>query len=292
MAPGAPRMTDEEFRLLRDHINAYCGISFDEDTRFLVERRLAPRLEARGLSDFTEYHRFLRYHPDRRVELEELAERVTTNETYFFREQYQLDALQQDILPEIHRARPRGKRLAIWSAGCSTGEEAYTVAILLLESGLFTNWDVRIFGTDVSRRVVTAARKGLYGRASFRQTDERILRSWFRPAPEAGEGRHLVRDDVRALVSFGHGNLLDRESLPPFGELDVVLCRNVLMYFDATSRRRVIDLFHARLARGGYLLLGHTESLLNLSTAFELKHLPHDMVYRKPPAPPSFGGAP
>jgi chemotaxis protein methyltransferase CheR len=279
---ASARMTDEEFRLIRDHINAVLGISFDEDARFLVERRLAPRLQALALGDFTAYYRHLRFAPDPRAELDELAERVTTNETYFFREQYQLDALQQEILPELARLRPRGRRLAIWSAGCSTGEEAYTAAILVLESALFADWEVRVFGNDVSRRVIALARKGVYGRASFRQTDEQKLRRWFRPAPAEGDGKHQVRDEVKSLVTFAQLNLLDRAALALVGEVDVILCRNVLMYFDAASRRRVIDALHQKLARGGYLLLGHTESLLNLSTAFELIHLRHDMVYRKP----------
>ena len=271
-------MTDEEFRLLRDRINEYCGIDFDADARLLIERRLAPRLEALGCADYSEYWRHLRYSPAGRDELEEIVERVTTNETYFFREQYQLDALQQEILPSLHRLRPRGRRLSIWSAGCATGEEAYTVAILVLETGLFHGWDVRVFGNDVSRRVVTHARKGIYGRASFRQTDDAKLRRWFRPIGD----NHQVRDEVKALVTFGQINLLEREMLALLGSVDVVLCRNVLMYFDPAARRRVVDLLHQKLAPGGFLLLGHSESLLNLSTAFELCHLQNDMVYRKP----------
>ncbi|MSP62069.1 MAG: protein-glutamate O-methyltransferase CheR [Myxococcales bacterium] len=271
-------MTDEEFRLVRDLINEYCGIYFDDDARFLVERRLAPRLESLGVADFTEYHRHLRYSPDRKGEFEDIVERVTTNETYFFREQYQLDAFAQEILPAIHRARPRGRRLHLWSAGCATGEEAYTIAILILESGLFRGWEVRVFGNDVSRRVLAIARKGQYGKNSFRQTDDRYLRRYFRSV----DGKQQIREEVKALVSFGQINLLEREMLAIVGEMDVVFCRNVLIYFDTASRVKVIEAFHSKLARGGYLLLGHTESLINLSTAFELVQLRNDMVYRKP----------
>jgi chemotaxis protein methyltransferase CheR len=272
------KMTDEEFRLIRDRINEYCGISFDPDSKYLLERRLAPRLEALGFADFTDYYRHLSYSPDRKNEFEEIVERVTTNETYFFREQYQLDAFQKEILPELHGARRRGRRLNVWSAGCATGEEAYTVAMLVIETGLFNDWEVRVFGNDVSRRVLATARKGQYGRSSFRQTDERYLRRYFRSV----DGRQQIKDEVKALVSFGQINLLDSAMLALVGEVDVIFCRNVLIYFDTESRRRVIDTFHHKLATGGYLLLGHTESLINLSTAFQLVHLRHDMVYRKP----------
>jgi chemotaxis protein methyltransferase CheR len=275
---SSPRMTDEEFRLLRDLINDYCGIFFDADSKFLVERRLAARLEALALGDYTEYYRLLRYSVDRSSELEEIVERVTTNETYFFREQYQLDAFQKEILPEIHQARRRGRRLHVWSAGCATGEEAYTIAMLILETGLFGDWDVRVFGNDVSRRVLQLARRGQYGRASFRQTDDRYLRRWFRPV----EGMQQVKEEVKALVSFGQINLLERDMLALVGEVDVIFCRNVMIYFDAASRKKVLEAFHGKLVPGGYLLLGHTESLINLSTAFELVYLKHDMVYRRP----------
>jgi chemotaxis protein methyltransferase CheR len=137
---------------------------------------------------------------------------------------------------------------------------------------------VRVFGSDISRRVLTTARKGLYGRASFRTTEPRILRRYFREV----DGRHQVRDEVRQLVSFGQINLFDEPLTAIIGEVDIIFCRNVLIYFNHESRRRVIDNLHRKLLHGGYLLLGHSESLINVTTAFELVHLKNDMVYRKP----------
>ncbi|MBI4509106.1 MAG: protein-glutamate O-methyltransferase CheR [Deltaproteobacteria bacterium] len=268
----------EEFRLLRDLIYEHCGIFFQDDSKYLVHRRLAPRLEALSLPNFSDYYRFLRYDPDRRAEFEEIVERVTTNETYFFREMYQLEALRDEIFPELQERQPRGRRMTIWSAGCSTGEEAYTIAILVLESGRFRDWDVRVFGSDISRRVLSIARKGMYGRSSFRSTDERYLRRYFREI----DGKYHVREEVKALTSFGQLNLLDEEMLSIVGDVDVILCRNVLIYFDLEARKRTIGAFYRKLLKGGYLLLGHSESLLNISTAFELVHLKRDMVYRKP----------
>jgi len=274
---GLPR---DVFRLLRDIIYDHCGIAFEDDAAFLVARRLAPRVEALSLGDFTQYLRFLRSAgPDaRRAELEEIVERVTTNETYFFREAYQLDAFRTEILPQLAEQRPRGRRLTVWSAGCASGEEAYTIAIQILETGLFGGWEVRVLGSDISRRVLAVARKALYGRNSFRTQDARLQRRYFREV----EGKHQVRDEVRGLVSFGQINLLDENPSMLLAEVDVIFCRNVLIYFDQVSRRRVIDTLYRKLARGGYLLLGHSESLINVTTAFELVHLRNDMVYRKP----------
>jgi chemotaxis protein methyltransferase CheR len=270
----------EVFRLLREVIYEYSGLFFDDDATFLVQRRLLPRLEALSLSDFADYYRYIRAAtPEtRRAELDEIVERVTTNETYFFREGYQLAAFKDEILPQLFQRQQRGKRLTVWSAGCSTGEEAYTIAILLLESGLFSEWETRVFGSDISRKVLQTARKAQYSRASFRTTEPRFLRRYFREI----DGRHQVRDEARQLVSFGQINLFDEPMTAIVGEVDVIFCRNVLIYFNAESRRKVIETLHRKLARGGYLLLGHSESLINVTTAFELVHLKNDMVYRKP----------
>jgi chemotaxis protein methyltransferase CheR len=268
--------------LLRELIYEYAGLWFDDDNAFLLQRRLAPRVEALALGDFADYYRFLRLaSPEaRRTEIDEICDRITTNETYFFREADQLEAFKSEILPSIADLKPRGKRLTIWSAGCSTGEEAYTIAILILETGLFGDWDVRVFGSDVSRRVLQVARRAQYGKSSFRSTDARLLRRYFREIE--GGSKHQVRDEVRQLVSFGQINLIDDAAADLLGEVDVVFCRNVLIYFDQRSRRRVIDTLYRKLVRGGYLLLGHSESLITLTTAFELVHLKNDMVYRKP----------
>jgi chemotaxis protein methyltransferase CheR len=271
-------MSDDEFRLIRDLINSYCGMFFEPDAKYIVQRRLSPRLDALGLADYTDYYRYLRYAPERTKEYEEIVEKLTTNETYFFRERYQLDAFQYEILPIIHATQPRGKKLHVWSAGCATGEEAYTIAMLVLETGLFHGWEVQVFGNDISRKVLQTARRGLYGRSSFRQTEERFLRRYFRPV----DGKYQIKDEIKSMVAFGQLNLLEDQTLGVLGVVDVVFCRNVLIYFDIDSRRRVIATFHRKLATGGHLLLGHTESLIHLSTAFELLHLKNDMVYRKP----------
>ncbi len=272
------KMSAEEFRLLRDMIHEHCGIRFDDDLKYLVERRLAPRLALHDLGDFTAYHRFLRFSHDREKEMEAAVELLTTNETYFFRENYQLRAFSEEILPELHDRNRSGKRLRIWSAGCSSGEEPYSIAILVLESGLFHGWNVEIFGNDISQKVLALARGGEYASRSFRQTDEDVIRKWFEPC----EKGLRVSEKARKLVTFGHLNLLDERRISLVGRVDVIFCRNVLIYFDKQAKLRVLRTFYDRLGRGGYLLLGHSESLMGLTADYELVHLEHDLVYRKP----------
>lgn len=271
-------LTLERFRLLRDLINLRFGIHFTDGDLYLVESRLCERVLYLGLNNFDDYYRYLTYHPNGDSEIEEAAEILTTNETYFFREEYQLRSFVSEILPELHRKLAARKRLRIWSAGCSSGEEAYTIAMLVLESGLFKNWDVRIFGSDISSRMLARARRGIYGSSAFRSTPPDVVSRHF---TEVAQGIR-VNDDVRALCHFGRLNMLDEERIVFVGRADVIFCRNVLIYFDKRSKIQGISILYDRLNPGGYLLLGHTESLLNLSTAFELVHLREDLVYRKP----------
>ena len=167
--------------------------------------------------------------------------------------------------------------MSIWSAGCSTGEEVYTIAMIIAGSGLFEGWDVRVFGNDIARNVLQTARRAVYGPSSFRSMPS----SYEHYLIETPEGRQ-VDPRIRAMCHFGHLNLLEHQRSAIVGRVDVVLCRNVLIYFDSESRSNVIETFYERLSPGGYLLLGHSESLLNVSTAFELVHLDRDLVYRRP----------
>ena len=276
---SGPELRPETFRLLRELINRFCGMEFSSDARLIFSRRLRDRLRVLGLSDFQQYYHHLRYHPEARAEVEAAVDALVTNETYFFREEYQLRAFRHEILPNLReRLGQDGRRgLTLWSAGCSTGEEVYTLAILVQESGLFEGWDVRVFGNDISRRVLAVARRATYGPSSFRATPP-MYSKYFERTPE---GRQVV-PHIRAMCHFGHLNLLEHERSALIGRADAVFCRNVLIYFDDHARRQVIDTFYERLYPGGYLLLGHSESLLNSTTAFELVHLKTDMVYRRP----------
>jgi len=273
-------LPEDVFRLLRDFIHDYCGIFFDDGSKFLLERRLNRRLEQHQLKSFEEYYHFLRYDRKREDEIVVLVDNLTTNETYFFREGAQLKAFSEEILPEL-RSRNIGKKsLRIWSAGCSTGEEPYTIAILLLESGnWWRDWQVEIMGSDINQRVLHTARKGMYKKGSHRATPPDMLRKY---VIEEGKGDYRIIDAVRQHVSFSYVNLLDPFKTSLIRDLDIIFCRNVIIYFDRNAKKKVIETFYDKLQEGGYLLLGHSESLINISTAFTLRTLRNDMVYQKP----------
>ena len=273
-----PRLGPEDFRVLRDVVNAHCGLDLAPDQRSSVERRLRERLSIVGLDSFGEYVRVLRADPAAKGELEEAIECLTTNETYFLREEYQLRAFKDEVIPLLAKQAQGRRRLAVWSAGCSTGEEVYSLATVLLDSQELTGWDLLVYGSDISKRCLAHARRAVYGASSFRATPPEFRKRWFIERPEGA----LVHDRVRQICHFGQLNLLEAERAPAVGRVDAIFCRNVLIYLDSRARRRVIDLFHERLYPGGVLLLGHSESLLNVSTAFELLHLRDDLAYRRP----------
>lgn len=269
-------LTEEEFRLIRDLIYHHCGIFFDDDSKYLLDRRLLQRVSLHNLSGFREYYQFLKYDRKKEQEISDIMDLLTTNETYFFREAFQLRAFTDEIVPELMKLK-RDRTLRIWSAGCSTGEEPYTIAMLLLEMGGFNGWRIDIVGSDISHRVVQHARKGVYGKASFRATEERYLKRFFTES----EGGYRINDEVRELVTVSHMNLFDQNRLALLGKMDVIFCRNVIIYFDEASKKKVIESFYNTLRGGGYLLLGHSESLMNVTTSFALRHLKNDMVYQK-----------
>ena len=270
----------ERFRLLRDMINAGSGLYFSDDNRFLLESRLGDRLVRLGLTSFDEYYHLLKYYPEADGEMDEIIEVLTTNETYFFREEYQLRSFESDVLPQLAKRLADKRRLSIWSAGCSSGEEVYTVAMILLESKLFEGWDLRVIGNDISGRVIRKARRGVYGPSSFRAARPDLVKKYFSETPEGMR----ISDEVRSICHFGQSSLLNRDGLVFVGRADAIFCRNVIIYFDKKSKLDAVSIFYKHLTPGGYLLLGHTESLINLSTAFELAHLSEDLVYRKPEA--------
>jgi chemotaxis protein methyltransferase CheR len=283
LTSGEPRVAlgPEEFRLLRDFISGFCGLWFDDDSAYFLERRLQQRLRERQLDSFLDYYYLLLYGAEREEELSRVVDVLTTNETYFFREMNQLRALTEEIVPELVQRRGGRRRLRLWSAGCSTGEEPYTLAILLLEHPLLAGWDTEIFASDISQRVLHSARRGVYTASSFRCTEPGYRERYFEPV-DAGSSR--VVEPVRRLVTFGQLNLLAPEQWTILGQFDVILCRNVMIYFNAEGKRKMVESFHRKLDGGGFLLLGHAESLMNVTTAFTLRHFRHDMVYQKPEA--------
>ena len=279
-APDIP-MSADEFRLLRDFVYQHCGLNFTEDSKYLLEKRLGKRLQHHHLKSFKDYYYLLRYNQNKDQELSEVVDLLTTNETYFFREDFQLRSFTEEILPEIRQRKEQSgdRRLRIWSAGCSTGEEPYTIAMLLLEQPAFANWQIEIVGTDISQRVLQIARKGVYGSASFRTTPPELQQRYF---SDVEDGKLRIADRAKNLVTISHLNLFDAPRVGLLGRMDVVFCRNVIIYFDLAAKKRVIESFFQRLRPEGFLLLGHSESLMNVTNAFVLRHFVHDMVYQRP----------
>lgn len=274
-------MSEEEFRLLRDLVYSHCGLWFDDQNEYLLEKRLSRRLAAHQLKSYREYYQFLRFNRKREHELEEIMDLLTTNETYFFREEYQLKAFAEEIIPEFCAAKGTKdlRRIRVWSAGCSTGEEPYTIAMLLLEMDCLRDWKIEIIGTDISQRVLQHARRGIYGMSAFRSTDDYFRRKYFE---QQQDGSYRVMDNVRKLVTISHLNLLDSTRMRMLGSFDLIFCRNVIIYFDQAAKKKVVESFHQVLRESGYLMLGHSESLMNLTTLFTLRHFKNDMVYQKP----------
>lgn len=275
------QISDEEFLLIRDFIYQQCGIFIAENRKYLVENRLSNRIKELNLKSYNEYYNFLRFDANKRQELNKLFEVVTTNETSFFRNPPQLEIFQNVVLTNaIEQARRSGiKKLRIWSAGCSTGEEPYTLAIILHEvlKSDIRNWDIKITANDLSEAVLAAARRGIYNEYALRTTPKELISAYFNK-----DGNVYKLDPaLKRLVSFGQINLNDREQLKRVEKSQIVFCRNVIIYFDDEMKRKVINAFYDNLLPNGALLIGHSESLHNISRAFKLEQHKGTIVYRK-----------
>lgn len=279
--PSIIKMSFEQFSTFRDFLHDYCGIYFKDEMKFIVEKRLLRRLDILGIPTFAEYIELLVNEKSRERELWEAIGILTTNETYFFREKFQLKAFSEEILPLIKQEKTKkmDRTLRVWSAGCSSGEEPYTIAILIDNSGLFPGWDVQIVGSDISERVIKLAQDGIYRQEAFRTTPEKFQNKYFH---QLDKHNWRINEKIHGWVQFSRINLRDRMQVKALGRFDLIFCRNVIIYFDISAKRKVIETLNESLVPGGYLLLGHSESLVNISTQFDLKHLENDMVYRKP----------
>ncbi len=273
-------LTADLYKSITDFIYRYSGLYFGDDSRYILERRLQKRVRKLNVSSYKKYYYHLLYDRDGHKEVDNLIDLLTTNETYFFREKSQLKAFIEEIIPEIMERRlAEGKKsINLWSAGCSTGEEPYTMAMLLLEKNILPHWDISIQACDINKAVLQYARSGIYRESAFRSTEPFFKRKYFE---DLGDGTYKIKDEVKKHINFGWVNLYDEKKSALLGNLDVILCRNVIIYFDKEAKRKVIHSFYKNLNPEGYLLLGHSESLLNITTDFKLKHLKYDMVYQK-----------
>jgi len=273
-------LSEEEFRLLRDFIHEQFGLFFDDSQRGSLRSRLAGRLASLGLASFEDYYHYLRFGPQRAEERDRMATHLTNNETYFYREMPQLQVFADAVLKGLKERKTTrdDRRLHVLSAGSSSGEEAYTLAMIIYDSGLFFwNWDVQVTGMDVDSVALEKARRGVYHPNSFRSIRPLIVEKHFVKEP----GGARVKDAVRKTVRFRQGNIVEPSSYEGLAPLDVVFCRNVLIYFSDTMILRVVKLFHEALAPGGYLFLGHAESLSRITDLFTPIRFQGAMVYQK-----------
>lgn len=278
----APQSPDPYLIRIRDLIYQVAGIFHPDSKLYFLQDRCKRRMTAKGIASLQEYLDTLTIKADRERELQMLLNEITVGETSFFRNQPQLDALRKFILPELMREKERlgYRRLRIWSAGCSTGEEPYTLAMILLEE-LQTrpaNWQIEIIATDINEKSLAKARQAQYAAYSLRNVSRVLLEKYFTVTED---GQYLVQEAPRALVSFQHLNLLDERRLMFLRGLDVILCCNVLIYFDAESKRRMIQHFYSMLQPHGYLFLGHAESLFGINDDFRLVHYPGATAYAR-----------
>ncbi|MFC0389597.1 CheR family methyltransferase [Muricoccus vinaceus] len=275
---GAPLGAEELLRLC-DFLYRRTGMSYGEGKRYYIERRVAQRIAASGAGSFADYMGLLRASP---AEAARLVNSFTVNETYFWREEHQLRCLGRAILPEIVAGRGPGDLVRIWSNPCSTGEEPYSIAIWLLENWPMVDaYNIDIAASDIDGDAVRAAEEGFFGDRSLSRLPAELLRRYFGPRED---GRRRIIQDLRESVHFGTANLVDAASMAAAGRFDVVFCRNVLIYFDEASRQMAAQTLFDALAPGGFLLLGHTESMTRISDRFLVRRFDEAIVYQRPPA--------
>jgi chemotaxis protein methyltransferase CheR len=256
-------ISDAEFRQLRDAIRERFGIFYDDSKQFLLQSRLQTRLVKRSVRDFHQYYRFLMSHPERQDEWDELASVLSNNETYFFRERAQLDVLGSEVIDDTLKRGAR--KLRVWSSACSSGEEPLTLAITLLETGRLLPSQIRIVASDLSPRALEKCSTGLYRELSFRATPPELIQRYFRPF----SGGFMIADEVKRLAEFYRINLLDEPAVAKVGPVDAIFCRNVLIYFDKPTQKRVVEAFARALRPRGYLFLGHAESIMRLTDLYD-----------------------
>ncbi|MEO8465276.1 MAG: protein-glutamate O-methyltransferase CheR [Gammaproteobacteria bacterium] len=277
--PEFATLTEDEFRRLCEFLYRRTGMTFTQAKRYYVERRVVERMTATGSDSFEDY--FGRLRSDVYGEIEHFVNAFTVNETYFYREEHQLACLSSDLLPARLQMKPPGEPIRIWSVPCSTGEEPYSIAIWLLENWpLVDQHDIEIVGSDIDTNAVSAARAGMYVKRAFMRLPPYLLEKYFEP--EQDDAWKII-DDLRQSVHFTTANIVDRTQTNAHGRFDVIFCRNVLIYFDETSRRRAAENLYENLFPGGFICLGHTESMSRISPLFDVARFADAIVYQRPP---------
>ena len=270
-------LSADDLAAICDFVYARTGMKFGEAKRYYIDRRVAERMARRRLTSFSDYHALLRVDPR---ESEQLINSFTVNETYFYREEHQLACLSGSILPEVVQGKRPGDKIRIWSVPCSSGEEPYSIAIWLLENwALVDAYHVEIVGSDIDTDIIAEALEANYGPRSVMRLPAALVQRYFAPV---ANGRVRLIDDLRESVLFTPVNIVDPASVARAGRFDVIFCRNLLIYFDEPGRSRCMSSLFDSLLPGGYMCLGHSESMSRMSAHFLTRRFPEAIVYQRP----------
>jgi chemotaxis protein methyltransferase CheR len=275
-AASLPTLSENDLQVFCDFLYRRTGMSYGETKRYYIERRLADRMFAVGTKSFAGYMNLLRTGG---AEVEQLVNSFTVNETYFYREDDQLRCMSRSLLPEIIARRGPGDLVRLWCVPCSTGEEPYSVAIWLLENwALVDAYHVDIVGSDIDTQTLAAALAGDYGERALARLPGPLRDRYFEPPRNQ---RRRIIQDLRESVHFTAVNLVDSASMASHGRFDVIFCRNVLIYFDDASRLQASHNLYEALQPGGFICLGHSESMARISDRFEVRRFEDCIVYQR-----------
>ena len=256
-------MSDENFGVISKVAYQYTGIKLPDEKRQMIYSRIARRIRALSLDDFDQYCALII--DDQNEEFNEFINAITTNLTSFFRENHHFEYLESTVIPGLKKANS-DRKVRIWSAGCSTGEEPYSIAMTLLKNfGLSSGWDLKILATDLDSNVVTTGRNGLYAADRVSGMKPELIEKWFNASDDGS--RYEVVQRAKDLIQFNRLNLLD--NWPMKNKFDIIFCRNVVIYFDKPTQKKLFDRYADQLNDGGYLIIGHSESLNKLTDRFE-----------------------
>jgi chemotaxis protein methyltransferase CheR len=278
--PPPVRITQEEVQRFCEFIYRRTGMSIAESKRYFIDRRLAERIAVTGSSSFQSYFALLRSDTDH--EIEHLINAFTVNETYFYREDHQLRCMTAHLLDDVIRRKATGEPIRIWSIPCATGEEPYSIAIWLMENwGEVDRHDIEIVGSDIDTRALAAAAEGSYGARALMRLSRTLIDRYFKPI---GDDVHQIDPGLRNSIRFTRANLIDMQDMGRHRDFDIVFCRNVLIYFDDASRRIAAENLYDCIRPGGYICLGHSETMSRISQLFRVCRFPEGIVYQKPEA--------
>ncbi|MBF0316570.1 MAG: protein-glutamate O-methyltransferase CheR [Nitrospirae bacterium] len=269
-------LKDETFKDLRDFIYDTTGIYIPDTKKYFIENRLSKRLEEKKIGSYEDYFYLLKYNTDK-TELKVLYDKITTNETFFFREVQQLEVLVQQLVPKIKEER-KLQTMKLWSAACSTGEEPYTIAMMLMENPKTCSVKFEMLASDISDVVLERAQNASYGQYALRNIPEQYMKRYFKQSTATN---YTLNNDVKAKVKFVQINLIDDKKVRGFREMDIILCRNVLIYFDKKAKLKAVTNLYESLRAGGYLFIGMAESLHDITRLFRPQIIGKTVVYQK-----------